>query len=198
MKAILISDYAKWCALMMNGIKTIEVRKNKALASAIQNLINEYGYAEIYVYCSKDKKYANLVNRGGFITGMVAFKFRCYKVEEHTASFSNDIGCQSADLFVDEETEQILKKACLTNEELYKYLNANLLDEMDTDYKTFFAIYIHKLEVFDKPRELNEFKRYHEPSEHSACWKCKRFGTGCVSCSITKAPQNFCYVEVLK
>ena len=56
MKAILISDYAKWCALMMNGKKTVEVRKNKALANAIRKLINQYGKALIYVYCSKGKE----------------------------------------------------------------------------------------------------------------------------------------------
>lgn len=27
MKAIMISDHAKWCALMMNGKKKVEVRK---------------------------------------------------------------------------------------------------------------------------------------------------------------------------
>ena len=36
MKAIMISIKPKWCAKIMNGEKTIEVRKNKALANAIQ------------------------------------------------------------------------------------------------------------------------------------------------------------------
>lgn len=57
MKAIIISDKPKWCALMMNGDKTIEFRKNKALANAIQKLIDENGYADIYVCCSKGKPY---------------------------------------------------------------------------------------------------------------------------------------------
>ena len=57
MKAILISDHAKWCALMMNGDKTIEVRKGTALYKAIQKLIDEYGFADIYVYCTKGKPY---------------------------------------------------------------------------------------------------------------------------------------------
>ena len=51
----MISIKPKWCAKIMNGEKTIEVRKNKALATAIQKLIDENGYAEIYVYCSKDR-----------------------------------------------------------------------------------------------------------------------------------------------
>ena len=55
MKAIMISIKPKWCAKIMNGEKTIEVRKNKALANAIQKLIDENEYADIYVYCTKDK-----------------------------------------------------------------------------------------------------------------------------------------------
>ena len=40
MKAIMIAIKPKWCAKIMNGDKTIEVRKNKALATAIQKLID--------------------------------------------------------------------------------------------------------------------------------------------------------------
>ena len=54
MKAIMISDHAKWCALMMNKKKTVEVRKGTTLYKAIQKLIDENGYADIYVYCTKD------------------------------------------------------------------------------------------------------------------------------------------------
>ena len=38
----MISIKPKWCAKIMNGEKTIEVRKNKALANAIQKLIDDY------------------------------------------------------------------------------------------------------------------------------------------------------------
>lgn len=96
MKAILMSDRPKWCALMMNGDKTVEVRKGTALYKAIQKLIDEYGYADIYVYCTKGKddlrkskwfgdyilppKMSNYRDR--VLNGKVPFKFRCYKVEE--------------------------------------------------------------------------------------------------------------------
>ena len=42
MKAIMISIKPKWCAKIMNGEKTIEVRKSKVLANAIQKLIDDY------------------------------------------------------------------------------------------------------------------------------------------------------------
>ena len=92
MRAILMSDRPKWCALMMNGIKKIEVRKGTALYKAIQKLIDEYGYADIYVYCTKDNhqlvkpktydKYL-LFTKGAVncvheqtLNGKVIFKFR--------------------------------------------------------------------------------------------------------------------------
>ena len=104
MKAILISDHAKWCALMMNKKKKIEVRKGTALYKAIQKLIDEYGYADIYVYCTKGKPnlwlpyeydcfeldeasqpYLSdepILDIDTKMNGKVIFKFRCYKVEE--------------------------------------------------------------------------------------------------------------------
>ena len=51
-KAIMISIKPKWCAKIMNGEKTIEVRKSKVLANAIQKLrrrINhEHNHKTIY------------------------------------------------------------------------------------------------------------------------------------------------------
>lgn len=134
MKAIMISIKPKWCAKIMNGEKTIEIRKNKALATAIQKLIDVNGYAEIYVYCSKSNYLGYISNR---YVGKVVFKFRCYKIDD----------------------------------------------------------YVYDLEIFDKPEELSEFYR--------VCNKCPfKNSQVCFDhcgediCKITKAPQNFRYVEV--
>lgn len=199
MKAILISDHAKWCALMMNGDKTVEVRKGTALYKTIQKLIDEYGYADIYVYCTKDSKNPLFGYPEGFETiydidnkydkdfryylnGKVIFKFRCYKVEEipHIVFHTDKYSTKSL------VHKELLSKSQLNETELFRYLN--------WDNGT--AIHISDLEVFDKPKELSAFNRYHEKKdEYSACWTCKRFGTGCKSCKITKAPQSWCYIE---
>lgn len=189
MEAILISDYAKWCALMMNGIKNIEVRKNKALAIAIQKLINKYGYAEIYVYCTKGKPnlwlpyeydcfeldetsqpYLSdkpILDVDTKMNGKVIFKFRCYKVSEwHNYSW-----------------QKITKNACLTDDELRDYSKG---------VASLYCIHISQLEIFDKPKELSEFKQCKEKKCpyslpcHKTCHSLK---------SLTKAPQNYCYVE---
>lgn len=202
MKAILISDHAKWCALMMSGKKNVEVRKGTALYKATQKLIDEYGFAEFYVYCTKGKPnlwlpyeydcfeldeasqpYLSdkpIIDIDTKMNGKVIFKFRCYKVEE----ISWQIGVYELE---QQWFSDFLDKCCLGFCELKNYLNK----------KNGCAIHISNLEIFDKPKELGEFSRYHEKKdEYSACWTCKRFGTGCMSCKLTKAPQSFMYVEV--
>lgn len=174
MKAIMISIKPKWCAKIMNGEKTIEVRKNKYLAKAIKNLIDENGFADIYVYCSKSNYLGYISNR---YVGKVVFKFRCYFAELLPYYFNEDNVCE---------------KSCLTFVELRNYLKDN----------NCCAIHINDLEIFDKPKELSEFytlkcDQKEEPCNikdvfgveacYNLCKKCKPF---------TKAPQNFYYTEV--
>ena len=78
-KAILICIKPKWCAKILNGEKTIEVRKNKALANAIQKLIDEYGYAEFYVYCTKGKP--NL---------WLPYEYDCFELDEASQPYLSD------------------------------------------------------------------------------------------------------------
>ena len=196
MKAIMISDHAKWCALMMNGDKTIEVRKEN-VGKAVQKLIDENGYADIYVYCTKGKDlmfhngdqymvaYGTIKEkRNHKYNGKVIFKFRCYKVEE-----IKFVGYG----YHPSETPQnrMAEKSCIYGfNELDKYLKG----------KTGCAIHISDLEIFDKPKELSEFYKvgYIEALENSL--KAKPFPISPQFIQnqylLRKAPQSFCYVEV--
>lgn len=187
MRAILISDKPKWCALMMNGDKNIEVRTSKALANAIQKLIDENGYADIYVYCTKDKKdflvNADLIrppfphprtymlgHKDYSLNGKVIFKFRCYKVEEIGMWNYSEYGTRTLC------EEHFCIKSCLNHWELKDYIKD----------KRAYAIHISDLEIFDKPKELCEFE-YYKPTKIKKLW---------VRGHLTNAPQNYCYVEV--
>lgn len=176
MKAIMISDHAKWCALMMNGEKTIEVRKEN-VGKAVQKLIDEQGFADIYVYCTKNKDlmfyngsqymiaYGTIKEkRNHKYNGKVIFKFRCYRVGEHSW------------------------------QEIAKTKSACLTDDKSRDYSkgvaSLYCIHISDLEIFDKPKELSEFKT---PK------KLIGYGMTCNYYSVkplTKAPQSWCYVGV--
>lgn len=225
MKAILISDHAKWCALMMNGDKIIEVRTSKTLYKATQKLIDEYGFAEFYVYCSKDDdlgcikkiskdKYVcgrefdikdfNYLSSGYNGKGKVAFKFRCYKIEEIYYDCGNDgVSDDGYKWFYTEEIYHcgnFEKASCLHDYELFYYLQPKKAGGSSCGY----AIHISDLEIFDRPKELSEFNIYCDKHELCKCDNCKRlkqafieFGFAGEYCDsrLTKAPQNFCYVE---
>jgi len=71
MKAILMSIRPQHLVNILNGKKTIEIRKTMPKCALP---------IDVYIYCTKDKKYANLINRGGFLTGMVVAKFTLEKI----------------------------------------------------------------------------------------------------------------------
>ena len=191
-KAILMSIHAKWCALMMNGGKTVEVRKGTALYKATQKLIDEYGYADIYVYCTKKNESIDCGNNDSLFynaihalnsLGKVIFKFRCYKVSDFSKGeliyYKNDGWCGT-------EVEHINTNGmCLTEEELHNYLKGN----------TGCAIHISDLEIFDKPKELSEFQGTCNSCEAFRLKVCKLNREKCNK-KLTKAPQSWCYIEV--
>ena len=222
MKAIMISGLPRWTALIANSDKNIEVRSSKALATAIQKLIDEYGYADIYWYCTKDRKQrlypislldkSNQVfkrayredkidNRTNYLNGKVVFKFRCYKVEEikyfeefvYPDGFENYDGewVDTSKIYknVHNITKGMLEKTCLSYEELQKYLGK----------KNGYAIHISDLEIFDKPKELSEFRYVLCPRINCEYCKYSKTIEGALFCThitLTKAPQSMCYIEV--
>lgn len=190
MKVILISIKPRFVVKILKGEKTIEVRKGTALYKATQKLIDEYGFAEFYVYCTKDKKYASLVNRGGFITGMVVFKFRCYEVEEIKFTQTEWRGTKETPAL------QVLDKSCLSAGEIMTYLK----DKNKGKDGIGCAIHISDLEIFDKPKELSEFYKIGYEQSLKDALKEPPYPLSPYSIqkkfALTKAPQRFAYIEV--
>lgn len=200
MKAILKNIKPQTCANIMNLVQSILVIKDKREATAIQKLIDEYEFAEFYVYCTKGKRnnedlayctdtnkwklwYSSLVK----LNGKVIFKFRCYKVEK----ILNYGLARRSEIMM----EDLLKKSCLTMKELNEYAPHKEYD--DNDY--IYAIHISDLEIFDEPKEVCEFYKANEQMEYiQSLWN----GGGLPDKDdydeviLTKAPKNFCYVEI--
>lgn len=162
MKSILLSIKPQWVAKILNEEKTIEVRK--------QFPKDYVGW--VYIYCTKDKKYANLINRGGFLTGMVVARFWCDKVEE----ILNYGLARRSEIMM----KELLKKSCLTMNELNEYAPHKEYKENDFIY----AIHISKLEIFDRPKYLTEYYKSYVETEKGIYYQV-----------LTKAPQNYCYIE---
>lgn len=139
MKTILISIRPKWVAKILKGEKTIEVRKTAPKCELP---------VTVYIYCTKGDYIGHLSNR---YVGKVVAKFTLNKIENFVNGM-NELerewdGKPDAeyDYFA---YEKALEKACLTYEEA---------DEYCPD-QSFYAWHISDLQIFDEPKELDEFK----------------------------------------
>lgn len=182
MQAVLISIQPKWCELIASGKKTIEVRKTRPK-------INMPFKCYIYMTATKDRcrhweyitAYQN--RKGDILNGSqkVIGEFVCDRITE--------IVCwdDTKETNIDETL------TCLTYEEIEKYGNGKLL----------YGWHITDVKIYDKPKELGEFKKagfmtevqwlyalYPNTHCYYKAWA-KRF-------EINRPPQSWCYVEDLK
>lgn len=195
MKAIMISIQPKWVEKILNGEKTIEVRK-KFPADYV-------GW--VYIYCTKGKQEIGKFNTKGSyehsLNGKVVARFWCDKVD-----------CYDDIAYWSEENE---KATCLTPNDFFDYMFHIRC------CRSCRFIHITKLEIFDEPKELSEFmtpksyqqyqrdlKQAYKDDEktlsrlYSGC----AFEYECANCveliemtkdcyGLKKAPQSYCFIE---
>ena len=206
MKAIMMSIRPQHVAKILNGEKTIEIRKK---------FPKDY-VGWVYIYLTKDRKQClvrNNINKTyhldtcywdefeSNLNGKVVARFWCDKVEEIKYHFGYyDMG-EWAESY-------ILENSCLSAEELDDYLQASKeYDETKVSRVYGYAIHITKLEIFNKPKEIGEFRRYCD--KHFNWWTIR-----CLDCKaytpdtdiedycnenklvLTRAPESWCYVEI--
>lgn len=188
MKAIMISIKPEWVAKILNGEKTIEIRKTMPKCDLP---------IDVYIYCTKEKPRAILTDKGcvlanklpvggnsqyksGYsLSGQVVAKFTLNKVEE--------ISCEKFNIETKSLCEKdLLKLSCLALEELRDYGDFVYSDNC-ASISSLYAWHISNLVIFDKPRELSEFKT-HKTYNLKDLHNCHL--------SLNKAPQSWCYVEV--
>ena len=176
-KAIMISIKPKWVVKILNGEKTIEIRKTMPKCELP---------IDVYIYCTKSNYFGYISKR---YAGKVVAKFTLNKVEEikhkvHWEDFDSYYMLGNM-VYDDEET-------CVSEEELSEYLKGN----------TGYAWHISNLVIFDKPKELSEFRRY---TEIPHCYQDtitkktrKTFNDNTIPFfnSLAKAPQSFMFIEV--
>lgn len=179
MKSILISIRPEWVAKILNGEKTIEIRKSAPKCNLP---------IDVYIYCTKTIKPLSDYDWGDFTfddlpkLGKVVGKFRLKKVDKFDMGANQSKNYQTFD-----DYKEILKGACLSKRELEDYLGCRMLDMACH----FYAWHISDLEIFDKPRELDEFD-YPNPSG------IRNIGQRSIKGLPSKKhpPQSWCYVEV--
>lgn len=192
MKSVLISIRPEWVEKIVNGEKTIEVRK-----SAPKELP-----FKAYIYCTKDKPYLYRIDDDnnfeltntlrpkvdGYVkdyneqNGKVIGEFVCNKVATYPRNYK----------FGYEISENEFNETALTAEQFVGYGNGGML----------YGWHISDLKIYDKPRELSEFRKsgfmteeewlfnlYPNTHCHYDAWA-KKF-------EITRPPQSYMYVEEL-
>ena len=176
MKSILTSIRPRHVADILNGRKTIELRKTYPHCALP---------IDVYIYCTKGKDRLVWDIDGHIcidnehyaygdeeLNGKVVARFWCDKVEP-TNNFYE---------------EEICSLACISKQEYFDYLG----------YDDGYAIHITNLEIFDKPKELSEFKVWGidyptgiiDPLHDCNVYYKKKLKP------LTRAPQSWCYVEI--
>ena len=140
-KAILLSIKPKYVADILNGKKTIEIRKQIPKCKLP---------IDVYIYLTKNGGTLSCGNcELPYLNGKVVAKFTLRKIEE--------IKTHHICFIVNEK--EIAEKSCLTKEELNEYLNLIKLNPKTKELYCGYAWHIEDLVIFDKPKELNEFHK---------------------------------------
>ena len=158
-KKILISIQPQWVEKILNGEKTIEIRKTMPKCELP---------AKVYIYCTKQKPYlkdfkkyndkydANGIrflkfdkqtNKNNTINGKVVAEFTLNRVEMFTVG---SFGC-----------DDLEKSACMKYSDFIDYFYKP--EELDgSTIKWGYTWHIADLKIYDKPKELSEFKVFNK------------------------------------
>lgn len=180
MKSVLISIQPQWCELIFSGEKTIEVRKT---APKMETPFKVYVYQTKHKGKSIVSEALNTVYGGGKVIG----SFVCDGIIDVYVPLSK----QAAPL----DKEIVERDACLSLSEIQKYAGNKMFLR---------GLHITKPKLFDKPKELSEFRVVCHRTIH--CRACEYvevvwhedeqcFYYECRRPSIIRPPQSFCYVE---
>lgn len=194
MKAVLISIQPKWCELIASGKKTIEVRKTRPKIETP---------FRCYIYMTATKERCRLWE---YIT---AYQNSKGDILNGSQKVIGEFVCD--DIIVDERGE---------NADVFsKYAQLSLVEQKKYGAnKPLFGWHITDLKIYDKPKELGEFRK---PciDKYQYCQSCKyglvtlspdeeeyamyhggyydTFDTVCTN-RVTRPPQSWCYVEELE
>ncbi len=185
-KFVMLSVSPKWCELIANRKKTIEVRKSRPkIATPFK----------CYIYCTKDRGltfyrgrrycYADDHSHNAFDVpgnGTIIGKFVCDRISPIYVLDNGSIRYWNY---------EHIDQACLSYGDLAAYIGGV--------GKRGFGWHISDLKIYDNPRELREFKKIKRDCFYAdlglakrECLDCKNSG-----CFLERPPQSWCYAEEL-
>lgn len=193
-KAVMISIRPKWCEKIVNGNKTIEVRKTRPKINTPFKcyIYCTIGGRDLNIPISQERLMRDYLETGSMKSlncplgnGKVIGEFTCDRIDEYDDdtifSFRHEDYARWNDFGLD--------RACMHPEDFQNY----------ADGKWLYGWHISDLKIYDTPKELIEF---HTWKKCKSCSKSGYESTACIydeNCmipaAITKAPQSWCYVE---
>ena len=165
-KAVLISIRPKWCEKIVDGEKTIEVRKTRP---KLETPFKVYIYCTLPKYPHEDFIATDYPNPQFYGGGKVIGEFICDRIYGLAP--------------LNHAPDDVEQQACLTREEIVRYLKG-----------VGYGWHISELKIYDKPKKLSEFSHPFENCidkvcDEFGCASCENGG------HIKHAPQSWCYVE---
>lgn len=178
MKSVMISIKPRWCELIASGKKTIEVRKTRPKCDTP---------FKCYIYCTKS------LDKGcgeyEILNGKVIGEFVCKCIEYFNYGIQTP---EDATSYLDcyegyHEWTRLEEDSQVTLSDLLDYGNK----------KGLYGWHISDLKIYDKPKELSEFKKCHRDCWYTDLGLAKRDCPECnyKGCFFQRPPQSWCYVE---
>jgi len=170
MQAVMLSIRPEWCALIISGKKTIEIRKTKPKIKTP---------FKCYIYCTANKNGAkDLLETHGTdgkirkANGKVIGEFVCDCIMSH---------CEMANADIAEQ------QGCIKREQLFEYAKG----------KELYGWHISDLKIYDKPKKLSEFKKIKRDCWYADLGLAKRDCSECQNkeCFVQRPFQSWGYVE---
>lgn len=160
MKEIIISIRPKWCKLITDGLKTVEVRKTRPKLA---------GRFKVYIYCTQgagrntfnvpvsyEQILTDYVETGDMKSlncpignGKVIGEFICDHVYQYTTADHLD--------GTDISTEEMTAMSCLSRQELEQYELSAEPKENQIYLIGLYGWHISELKIYQQPKGLNEF-----------------------------------------
>ena len=169
MKAVLISIQPKWVEKIVIGEKTIEVRKT------MPKLERPF---KCYIYETQGEYKTG--------TGIFAYGIELKGTKKGKGKVIGEFVCRG---MMDGGSHLLPKQSCLTIDEILDYAKG----------KRVYGWRIADLKIYDKPKELSEFRKPCPYTDGTYCIenKCEYYGdwTGVCRCWVERPPQSWCYVE---
>lgn len=176
-KAVLISIRPKWCEKIVDGEKTVEVRKTRP---KLNTPFKCYIYCTLPKYPHEDFIATDYPKPQFYGGGKVIGEFMCDEIARVNISGFWDEGGR--------QLENRIADTCLTPMALCEYAGVRVC----------YGWHISDLKIYDAPRELGEFRRVCVNDLY--CESCAMYwksGGNCgnESLRLKRPPQNWCYVE---